>query len=129
MIELFLGKIVATLLKKVAVGGLIKAAASAYEIYSIFDTLSDFSDCLQSTNNCNQLSVSGVQVISDPLVGAAIDKLITVGSTTFEVQRTKSGLYVASSLVPKFALSNRNFPGIETLHFPQFENRQFPSID
>ncbi len=50
------------------------------------------------------LNVCGLQVVSGPVVKHSVDYLVSVGKDTFVVDRTNSGLYIASTLVPAFRL-------------------------
>jgi len=118
IIEGLLAKIAAAVFKKAAIGTALKWLAPAIEIYSIFDTLTDFADCVETSNDCHDMSVCGLHVVSDPLTDIAIDRLLTVGNTTFEVQQTSSGLYVANSLTPRFSLDPVRFPRLEIPSFP-----------
>ncbi|MBI9065478.1 MAG: hypothetical protein JEZ14_26065 [Marinilabiliaceae bacterium] len=125
-------KIASTIFKKVLIGK-AAALASAYEIYSIFDTISDTSDLVESINDCNELSVSELKVVSDVMSDSLVDQLIRVGSTNFEVQKTKSGIYIASNVVRRFPADSLNFPSlkkrdISVNSFPAMKGRSFPKL-
>lgn len=128
LIEALLSKIAFAVFKKAAILGPLKWLAGAYEIYSVIDSVLDLADCIETANDCNELSVCGLKVVSDPLSSAVIDRLIHIGSHSFEVERTDSGLYLASSLTPRFALNPSHFPAIQTMRFPRFDERRFPNL-
>lgn len=110
-IESFLTKIVAALFKKAA-ASVIAAVGTAIEIYSVIDTISDLTDVVSSTNDCYDLATVGLEVVSNPLSEAAIDKLLSVGSDTYTVEKLSSGIYIASRFTTPFKAN---------LHFPKFE--------
>lgn len=102
MIEVFLTKIAFTILEKAALGSSLSILFKAYEVYSVFDTVVDAVDCVQSANDCRELKVCSLQVVSDPVAKHGVDYLVGVGKDMFVVDRTTSGLYIASALVPAF---------------------------
>lgn len=118
-IESFLTKIVAILFKKAAIAGGLKALATAVEVYSVFDTLHDLATCVDSTNDCADLGLCAVNVISDPMSDAVIERLTGVGSERFVVEKTQSGLYIASSLVPAFRPQGIHFPEVRIESAPR----------
>jgi len=110
MLESFLVKIAAAVFKKAVIAAGLKSAATAYEIYSVVDAISDISDCVETTNDCYALDVSGVNVVSDYLSQAAVDRLLDVGGHSFTVEKTASGIYLASRVVPTFRVSSVSLP-------------------
>lgn len=102
MIELFLTKIAFAFLDKAALGSSLSVVLKAYEIYSVFDAIADSIDCVRSANDCRELNVCGLQVVSDPVAKHGVDYLVGVGKDVFVVDKTTSGLYIASALVPAF---------------------------
>ena len=128
MIEGLLAKIVAAIFKKAAVCTALKAVATAVEVYSVFDVLADLHDYIQTTNDCHDLSVCGLQVVSGPLSEQVVDRLLNLGNHCFVVERSKNGLYVASSLTPRFHLSDLQFPALEHHSFPNLRKRDFPNL-
>ncbi|MBN1971556.1 MAG: hypothetical protein JW870_19485 [Candidatus Delongbacteria bacterium] len=109
MLESFLIKIVATLLKKAIAAPIIKTIANAFHVYTVIDTANDLINCIETTNSCNDLGVCGVKVVAENLAEAAFDKIVKVGNDSFTVEKTKSGIYVASRYVPKFEIVNPTF--------------------
>lgn len=101
-IEGFLIKIAAAVIKKAMATKLV-AFATAFEIFSIFDAVVNSAEYVSAANDCHALGVFAFHVASDPLINTAVDRLLSAGNMTFEVQQTKSGVYVASHLVPRFA--------------------------
>jgi hypothetical protein len=110
MIEALLTKIASVIFKKVLAHSGFKALAAAYEIYSVIDTISDLSDCVETTNDCSDLAVFGIEVISNPLTELAYHKLVEIGSHTYYVEKTSSGIYIASNLIPEFKASSNDIP-------------------
>ena len=110
MIEAFLTKIAAAIFKKALIGSVLKTLASAYSIYSAVDTIVDVADCLDSANDCSDLGVCGLHVVSPVLTEVAMDRLLEVGSHSFTVEKTSSGIYVASQVTPSFKVSPGYLP-------------------
>ncbi len=110
MIESLLVKIASFVFKKAILAPLFKAVSTAYEIYSVFNTLYDFRDCIQTTNDCRELCIYGLKLISDPLTDAILNSLVNIGSHKYQVEKTSSGIYIASSLVPIFKVSDKTIP-------------------
>ena len=100
--EIFLTKIAAAVLKKAAFGSAFTAVSAALQIYSIFELARGMLDCVESMNDCCELGVNECHVISDVLADRVADQLVDIGNTTFEVRKTNSGVYIASSIVPEF---------------------------
>lgn len=128
MIESFLAKIFVLILKKSSAIVVSRLAISAIEIYSTFQAVMGLVDCIESVNDCQELSVCGLKVVSPPMTETIVNQLIKVGNTTFDVRRTESGIYLASSLVPEFALSHLDFPAIVKKRFPRFVQADFPKL-
>lgn len=124
MLESLLFKIASAIFKKVALGGLIKTAAAAYEIYSVIDAVSDISYTVDTVNDCSDLSVFGVKVASNSLSEVAFNKIIQLNSHSFQVEKTKSGIYIASSMLPRFAANSLNFPTFEKRSFSDLSNKK-----
>ena len=127
MIEALLIKIAAAVFKKAAFSGLA-AAATAYEIYSIFDTISDASDCIETVNDCSELGVCGIQVVSESVAEPMLNRLVNIGNTTFEVSKSSSGIYVASSLTKRFAANGLNFPSFSKKELKISSSATIPTI-
>ena len=84
---------------------------------------------VSAANDSCELGVSALQVESDPLIKTAVDRLLSVGETTFAIEEKKSGLYVASRLVPRFAAPKLIIPPhlISTrLTYSQLEHKRLP---
>lgn len=128
LIEAFLAKIAGAVFKKAMIGGLLKTVATAYEIYSVFDAVSDAVDCVDSANDCADLGVCGVHVASGPLSDVVAERLIGVGSERFLVEQTPSGVYVASSLVPAFRPHGLSMPRISVASSPRIVVPRNPRI-
>lgn len=111
MIESFLVKIASAVFKKALIWGGLKSAAIAYEIYSVVDAVSDVSNCVDTVNDCSALDVSDVHVVSNYLSQTAIDRLLNIGSHSFTVEKTASGIYLASKIVPTFRVNRGSLPG------------------
>jgi len=58
---------------------------------------------VETTNDCQYLAVNNLQIVSEPILNETMDRLLKIGETTFEVQNTDSGLYIANSLTPRFS--------------------------
>lgn len=110
MIETFFVKIASAVFKKALLSSAPKSLASTYEINSVFDRLKDILDCLESINDCNDLGVCALRVFSDPLSEAAVDSLLELKSQTFTVEKTSSGIYIASQIIPSFSVAPSRFP-------------------
>ncbi|MBI3876549.1 MAG: hypothetical protein HY300_11480 [Verrucomicrobia bacterium] len=123
-VESFLVKIATAVFKKAAMGAALAKAASVYEIYSTIDSITDFAHCVHSTNDCNELAVCGLQVISDPLVDHTIQELVGAGSHSFVVEETTSGIYIVSRLAPTFAVPQlkTEFEQLKSLAIERLEN-------
>ncbi len=120
MIESLLAKIAAAVFKSAAIGSVVSKAAAAYEMYTLFDGLSETGDCVYTTNDCDALETYGVTVLSDHVGDTVADKLIQINNHSFTVEKTKSGIYIASSLTPRFSTSS--------LVFPSFSRREFQEL-
>ena len=95
LIEGFLSKVALAVLKN-GIGSIAPLGLKAFEIYSAFEVADDFSNCIMSTNDCDELGVCALKVISDPLEQYCVDHLVEMGSETFHLENTPSGLYIAS---------------------------------
>lgn len=124
-IESFLIKIAAAVFKKAAAGSALAKVGSAYQIYSAVDSITDFAHCIHSTNDCRDLLVCGLQVISDPLVDHAIEQLLGAKSHSFTVEETPSGIYVVNRFVSTFRAPQlaREFERVRFLATRKLENR------
>lgn len=110
MIETLLLKIASFVFKEALLAPFFQAVATAYEIYSIFDTLIDISDCVNTTNDCKELGVVGLQLISNPLTESTVNSLVNINNHSYQVEKTSSGIYIASSLVPTFKVYDKSIP-------------------
>ena len=99
-IRSFLVKIAREVLGATVVGPAF-IAYDLYEIYSIFEPVSEIIGYVEAQNYCNAFP-EGISVVSDYLGGEVADKLIKIGKDRFSVKKQASGIYIASQIVPKF---------------------------
>lgn len=123
MLESFLIKIASLVFKKAAIGGVLASAAAAYEIYSVIDTISDVTNSVDTVNDCSELAVYGVEVATNRLTDEAFDKIVKFNNHSFSVNKTKSGIYIASSMLPKFEANNLVFPQLSNKSFSKISNK------
>ncbi len=128
LVEAFLTKIVAALLKKSAVSA-IAAVGKAIEVYTVLDTLADACDAVTSFNDSSDLGIAGLQVISDPMSEAVANQLLSIGSDRYTVEKLSSGVYIASKFTPAFKAPLR-FPAFDPprLVKPQFRSFSKPKF-
>ena len=106
-IEFLLSKIAIAIFNKAVIAPSI---AKPFMVFSAFELYADIANCVQTSNDCNELRVCGLKVVSNRLPDAIIDRLISVGNESFEVTPTASGLFVASRFSPPFAATPQDFP-------------------
>lgn len=103
-LESFILKIITVITKKAIVSTLVKGIITAFEVYSVLDTINDAINCITTTNDCKDLGLCGISVASDQLTDKAFDKIIQIGDSKYTVERTKSGIYVANNYIPTIKL-------------------------
>lgn len=106
MIESFILKIASSVL---GTGYATSALKAAIEIHAIFEAVDALNDCVNSINICDELSDQECEVLSDKMTEKVVEKILDLGSDSINVERRKSGLYVATRackpiLVPERAL-------------------------
>src|SRR4051812_8992607 len=104
VIEGFLSKVAFSIIKCAASKTIIAPAIKGFEVYSTIHSAYDAYNHLDSLNDSRKLMVKGVQVASDQLTDYAINKLLDIGSHTFNVEQTASGLYIVSKVAPRFKI-------------------------
>ena len=90
-----------------AFAGALAAGSSAYELYSLFETYSGCDNVVTADAGCDELNVHGVKVISEELTGQAIDLLLQNSTQRFNVEKTGSGIYIASKLIEPFKVPDQ----------------------
>ena len=136
MLEALLVKIAGAVFKKALAGvaGKVAAAAtSAIQVYSTVETVLDTYHCVRTCNDCHDLGVCGVRVLSDPLSDEAIERVVGLGRHSFVVRRASSGIYIASRLGPQYRAYGLRFPELLTQQerrqrFPSFSRPNFPKF-
>lgn len=118
-VELLLSKIVFSIFNKAV---LAPALGKLFQVISLIEACVDLYHCIETTNNCEELGVVGLKVVSDQLPEIAYDNLMNIGTEKFSVQRTPGGIYVASKLVPVFVATPADFPkfAASPMDFPKF---------
>lgn len=106
LVESFLTKIAAAVLKKASLSSALSSISTAVQICSAFELVDDVSDCLNSINDCTEFGIHALEVVSDPLTSAAVDQIFRLGSDMFTVDRTSSGVYITSNMASKFVASD-----------------------
>ena len=104
-LKAFLSKIA-----KVVVGkSILIYVAKAFEIYSVFEAVSDAIGYIRAKSNCPELGKFGIAVVSDFLGNSAAEALLDIGSDRFTVEKTASGIYIASKVIPTFSVERSLF--------------------
>lgn len=112
MIGALLTKIAGAVFQKAASFAFLSSIASAYEIFSVVESISDLSDCLATVSDCDPLGVCGVEVVSDHLSNAALEQILKKPKHSFKVEKRKSGIYIVSQLAPSFQAHGIDFPKV-----------------
>ncbi len=84
--------------------------SDSFTIWSYFELAHGLHNVVETTNNCNELSVSGLKLLSDPLSDAVAESLIRIGNESFKVSKSSSGIYVASNSLSDYHFHNIQFP-------------------
>jgi hypothetical protein len=108
VIESFLTKIAAALFKQALIGAQIPILSKAIEIYSVFQNATGLVNQIKSINSSNSLQVFNFEVLSDKLATPTAEFLYKLGSETFAVEKTTSGVYIASNSQPVFRAPELN---------------------
>jgi hypothetical protein len=123
-IELFLTKIVATILRETTSAALVAVFKMALEVQAFFDAVATVRDCVESESCSRRLGVLGLRVASDRLTDYSVERLLTIGRSALSVDQTKAGIYIVSDVVPSFVPPT----GMETcgriLNLSLFRSRQ-----
>ena len=113
-IVLFLKLIGTTILKYAAAKLGLKIIGMAIEVYSTFDYL-------YSISTCKDLNIIGLQVGYDILSNKAIHYLTSkVKEDRYEIQRLKSGLYIAKSSIVKHNIFLESYSQFESMAPKEF---------
>jgi hypothetical protein len=104
LIEAFLTKIATAVFTKAILPQGLAVLAGAYEIYSLVEDIAGMANCVDSANDCAELGVCALHVASGPLSDVVASRLLEVGCHTFTVDKTRSGIYIASTLVRPFRI-------------------------
>lgn len=110
MIKSFFNKIIGSVFKKAIKGTLLGPLSTFYDIYAFFDLLNDVDDALNSVNTCSELAVAGLEVTSDLLASSTVNRLVSLGNESFHVEKTQSGIYVASKSLNEYKLPSGIVP-------------------
>jgi len=74
----------------------------------VFSSVIELVDSIRSINDCADLAIHGLKVTSDVMASSIAAQLLEVGSSTFVVERTKSGVYIASDVTKAFQVDQIN---------------------
>lgn len=105
--EYFISKIILSILQKSIVP---KFIGDSFTIWSYFELAHGLHNVIETTNSCNELSVSNLKVLSDPLSDAVSESLLRIGNESFRVSKSSSGIYVASNSLSDYQFNNIQFP-------------------
>jgi hypothetical protein len=108
LIESFLTKIAVAVFKQVLIGAQIPLLSKAIEIYSVFENTVGLANQIKSINSSNSLQVFNLEVLSDKLAAPTAEFLYKLGSETLAVEKTTSGVYIASNSQPAFRAPELN---------------------
>lgn len=108
LIESFLTKIAIAIFKQALVSAEIPVISKAVEIYSVFQNAVGLANQIKSINSSNPLQVFNLEVLSDKLAAPTADFLYKLGKETFAVDKTSSGVYIASNFKPAFRVPELN---------------------
>lgn len=125
LVEGFLTKIAGAVLKKAA-GSLIPSLSNCIGIYSAIDSANEINKIISSINDSNALKVNSLNVASGILTDLAFDKLISSNRHSFNVEKTSSGIYIVSDIVPSFKVNNLSFPTTSSADESQFSYLRAP---
>jgi hypothetical protein len=100
--ETFLTKIALTVLKSALMHAGVSVASSAIDIHSVFHPSGVSGSRVAATSTCGLLDVYGLEIVSDVMATTAAEVLLRLGQSMFVVDRTDSGVYVASDVAPTF---------------------------
>lgn len=105
--EGFLSKIALALFSQALQGSGLSVISDAYHIYSSFSSHSSWSRLIAS-GQCGALNAAVSNIASDYIAEDIVKKAVAIGSDSFVVERTSSGVYIAqSSLVGSFRASGQ----------------------
>ena len=122
LIESFLTKIAVSVFQQALINAELPVISKAVEIYSTFRNAVGLVNQIRSINSSGTLRVSGLEVLSDKLANTTADFLIKLGKETFAVDKTGSGIYIASDIKPTFRASPELYALYDQIQFKPQSN-------